>query len=164
MSGFIAITEQDIGRHVRRKSTGDIGVVKRDPGNGWLHPSMYYEWQAVADDLEYVSVVVPGNISPDLGAMTDILAERKRQVSVEGYSPEHDDRHDMGELAGAAASYAISAMIKMMPAAPHELQKMAAALWLLPDEVKQKHPPLRMLEIAGALILAEIERLRRRQG
>lgn len=94
----------------------------------------------------------------------EIAAERGRQIGHEGYSITHDDRHDMGELAGAAASYAISAMAKMMPAAPHELQKMAAAMWLLPDAVKQKHKPRRMLVIAGALILAEIERLDRAEN
>jgi hypothetical protein len=98
--------------------------------------------------------------------LDEIAAERRRQVETgpggEAYSAEHDDQHDMGELAGAAASYAISAMAKLMPAPAHELQKMAAAMWLLPDEVKQKHGARRMLVIAGALILAEIERLDRR--
>ena len=36
----------------------------------------------------------------------DAINERRRQVEVEGYTPEHDDTHDKGELAGAAAAYA----------------------------------------------------------
>lgn len=49
-------TEADIGRYVRRKSTGEIGVVRRDPGNGWVHPGVVYEWRAYLSDLEYVTV------------------------------------------------------------------------------------------------------------
>ncbi len=38
-------------------------------------------------------------------AAQDVLAERKRQMEVEGWTPEHDDEHAMGELAMAAALY-----------------------------------------------------------
>ncbi len=96
-------------------------------------------------------------------ALAEIIGERERQRTEERYSIAHDDQHDMGELAGAAASYAISAMAKVMAAPSHELQKVAAAMWMLPAEVKQKHGVRRMLVIAGALILAEIERLDRRE-
>jgi hypothetical protein len=40
-------------------------------------------------------------------AIDDIAAERCRQVEVEGWAPEHDDEHGGGELAKAAASYAL---------------------------------------------------------
>ncbi|MCM0757438.1 hypothetical protein M7775_02505, partial [Sporomusa sphaeroides DSM 2875] len=36
-----------------------------------------------------------------------IAAERQRQISQEGWTPEHDDQHANGELALAAACYAI---------------------------------------------------------
>lgn len=39
-------------------------------------------------------------------AVESVLAERRRQINVEGCTPEHDDEHDLGELAGAAACYA----------------------------------------------------------
>src|SRR5688500_12055373 len=35
-----------------------------------------------------------------------IAAERRRQIDVEGWSPEHDDKHEKDELAHAAAVYA----------------------------------------------------------
>lgn len=38
--------------------------------------------------------------------MQAVIAERRRQIEVEGWSHEHDDRHDMGELASAGAAYA----------------------------------------------------------
>lgn len=39
-------------------------------------------------------------------ASDDVLAERHRQVSVEGWSAEHDDDYDGGSLAEAAVCYA----------------------------------------------------------
>jgi hypothetical protein len=50
------ITGADIGRYVRRISTGEIGRVSKDPGNNWLHPGVVYEWRRYRDDLEYVEV------------------------------------------------------------------------------------------------------------
>ncbi len=39
-------------------------------------------------------------------AIEDVTAERLRQQSVEGWTPEHDDEHDDGSLAMAAVCYA----------------------------------------------------------
>ena len=41
-------------------------------------------------------------------AARDVIAERERHVTEEGWTPEHDDDHDKGELATAAACYAAS--------------------------------------------------------
>ena len=38
-------------------------------------------------------------------ALELIAAERKRQIGEEGYSPEHDDKNENGELAEAAMTY-----------------------------------------------------------
>lgn len=40
-------------------------------------------------------------------AARDVLDERERQTSVEGWTPEHDDAHKDGSLAIAAACYAL---------------------------------------------------------
>lgn len=47
-------------------------------------------------------------VAPDGGgdALADIAAERRRQIEVEGWTPERDDRHDDYSLGLAAASYA----------------------------------------------------------
>lgn len=42
-------------------------------------------------------------------AAADVLAERARQIDSEGWSLEHDDHHQPGELAGAGANYALNA-------------------------------------------------------
>lgn len=40
-------------------------------------------------------------------AMQDVLAERKRQIDKEGWTPGHDDDHTNGELEDAAMCYLI---------------------------------------------------------
>lgn len=55
-----------------------------------------------------------GDASVDMRAaraVTDVLAERERQINAEGWSSEHDDGHDKGQLAKAAAAYAQSSVI-----------------------------------------------------
>jgi hypothetical protein len=52
-------------------------------------------------------------------AASDVLAERQRQVTAEGWTPEHDDEHSDGEMALAASSYALYAHKKpIAPAMP----------------------------------------------
>jgi len=41
-----------------------------------------------------------------VAAWYDVQAERQRQVSEEGWTHQHDDGHNAGELAAAAACYA----------------------------------------------------------
>jgi len=40
---------------------------------------------------------------PYKSAANDIIAERQRQTSAEGWTAEHDDEHTEGEIASAAA-------------------------------------------------------------
>lgn len=44
-----------------------------------------------------------------MSALDDIAAERQRQIDAEGWSPEHDDAHDGGQLSRAAGWYALNA-------------------------------------------------------
>ena len=89
-------------------------------------------------------------------AVQDVLAERLRQVDGEGWTPEHDDQHRDCELAAAASSYAIAAV---SPRAFGENNP--PALWPWVKEWWKPTNRRRMLVKAGALILAEIERLDR---
>lgn len=89
-------------------------------------------------------------------AATDVLAERRRQIEAEGWTPAHDDEYLMpGSLAEAAACYAISSIpgTKRRKEPPHGWPW--AIKWWKPTT------PRRDLVKAGALILAEIERLDR---
>lgn len=93
---------------------------------------------------------------PDLTpAARDVLNERARQQTVEGYSLADDDSHDEAELACAATWYAL----------PEHLRKWfeASDIDLWPFEVSSFKPKNRRRDLvrSGALILAEIERLDR---
>ena len=91
-----------------------------------------------------------------------IAAERRRQVEVEGWTPEHDARHDHGDfqMTRAAVAYATAAQFATLPG---ELATPLGWPW---DKRwwKPSDDPLRNLEKAGALIAAEIDRLLRLGG
>lgn len=113
----------------------------------------------------------PAQIAVGSKAVEDVLAERQRQVEVEGWSRNHDDKHDGGQLAFAAAAYADDAGWQMHEARFGEAPKHADGVrdfgqhaplsWPWEEEWWKPHTPRRELVKAGALILAEIERLDR---
>lgn len=83
-----------------------------------------------------------------------IAAERTRQILAEGYTAEHDDKHDKGELAIAGACYALAGAGRApQPVVDWRIWPWGAEWW------KPSADPIRNLEKAGALIAAEIERL-----
>mgnify|MGYP003575047526 CR=1 FL=1 len=89
-----------------------------------------------------------------MNAIEAIAAERQRQIEVEGWTPDHDDKHGNGELAKAAACYAMGQPLSLAKTGwkiwPWE------ARWWKPDASRRRN-----LVKAGALIVAEIERLDR---
>lgn len=82
-------------------------------------------------------------------ALRDVIAERQRQVSVKGWTPDHDDTYTCGELSGAAISYI----------EPMEAVFYWPAEWH--DDSFKPSDERRNLVKATALLLAEIERLDR---
>lgn len=92
-------------------------------------------------------------------AVIDVLTERERQQSVEGFTPDHDDDTATdGELSKAAASYAEHASFpdhvrRDWPRAPKG--------WPWRPEWWKPTSRRRDLVKAAALILAEIERIDR---
>lgn len=103
---------------------------------------------------------------PMTDAARDVLAERQRQISTEGWTPEHDDEHSRGEMARAAASYALDAASQMSehPGVSRSLASSAIGVWPWSLEWHKPTNERRDLIKAGALILAEIERLDRASG
>lgn len=87
-------------------------------------------------------------------ALYDLLAERLRQVDDEGWSPEHDDQHAVGELAAAAACYC-------HPEPCMDDTRGVPFSWPWVRRWWKPTDRRRDLVKAGALILAEIERLDR---
>lgn len=104
-------------------------------------------------------IAVSGYMAAMAGqAARDIVAERVRQVVKEGWLPEHDDQHAGGELAKAAGCYAWIAgqsdELRLIFDAPPPTWPWDREWWKPTDRRRD-------LVKAGALILAEIERLDR---
>lgn len=110
----------------------------------------------------------------------EVQIERERQKQEEGWTPEHDDTHDAGEMARAAAVYAYTSTLTEAQASAWQerLQKpppavtfkgetyiapgILRALWpWAPSWFKPKNRRRDLIR-AAALIVAEIERLDRK--
>ncbi|WP_109410372.1 hypothetical protein [Pseudomonas aeruginosa] len=91
-------------------------------------------------------------------AWLDVQAERRRQVEAEGWTPEHDDEHSHGQMARAAACYALAGS-----SAPNDgtAALLVSLAWPWDQQWWKPTSARRDLIKAGALILAEIERLDR---
>lgn len=90
--------------------------------------------------------------APAVGAAAlDVLAERRRQVEQEGWTPEHDDAYQYGELGRAAACYA----------AHKPFDDRGNMNWPWPAQWWKPGTARRNLVKAAALILADIERIDR---
>ena len=97
----------------------------------------------------------------------EIAAERWRQRAEEGWSANHDDGHTRGELARAAAAYALhsSDFRDAEELDANYRIKAPPSCWPVNWDIKWWKPknPRRDLIRATALLVAEIERLDRRE-
>lgn len=87
-----------------------------------------------------------------------IAAERLRQISEEGWTPEHDDEHTSCELAAAAACYALCGSRNYL-GLKYEGVQVWPSRWHFKDAGY-----LRNLAKSGALIAAEMDRELRAQA
>ncbi|HFX0821111.1 TPA: hypothetical protein ACJYBF_004344 [Pseudomonas aeruginosa] len=107
-------------------------------------------------------LVAEANITAPAGqvpqAWLDVQAERRRQITAEGWTPEHDDEHDNGEMARAAACYALAGS-----SAPNDgtAALLVSLAWPWDEQWWKPTTTRRDLVKACALGLAEIERLDR---
>jgi hypothetical protein len=90
-----------------------------------------------------------------------VLAERDRQKDVEGWSEAHDDGHSGGELASAAACYALASTEPRGAKLWERVERAIRDCWPFDRRWFKLSNKRRYLVKAGALILAEIERLDR---
>ncbi|TJV68575.1 MAG: DUF550 domain-containing protein [Mesorhizobium sp.] len=97
----------------------------------------------------------PGKWKPS-AAVFDVIAERCRQVEGEGMSAEKDDAYGDGEMAAAGAAYAFSAAT-----AGRYLAADPVGFWPWSLDWWKPRSPREDLVRAGALILAEIEKIDR---
>ena len=118
-------------------------------------PEVFAPFYAFVDRVQAITSPAPAPNALDAltQAARDVLDERQRQIDAKGYEPEADDAYEQGELASAAATYALLAtgadgwrVDDHWPWAMHSLKK---------------GDPRRMLVKSAALNLAEIERIDR---
>ncbi|EJI0485050.1 hypothetical protein ND152_002187 [Salmonella enterica] len=97
------------------------------------------------------------SVRQQTAAVCDVIAERYRQQSVEGWTPEHDDEHCNGELAMAAVCYINET---------GTVNRNGGKPWGWPWDASWWKPDCRRRNLvkSGALILAEIERIDRAAG
>lgn len=104
--------------------------------------------KALLRELRAMLAAAPGKEVPQ--AWLDVQAERRRQITAEGWTPEHDDLYCAAELPRAAAAYILNGANDEAPAIWPFVAK-----WWKPRDARSNYVR------AGALILAEIERLDR---
>lgn len=135
---------------------------------------------AMGASLENPSVHGASENQPVHPGVSLIAAERQRQVTQEGWSADHDSRHEHGELAEAGAAYALTGKLtdETLIETVREIQvnsdrglddhydyrmvrnKFPVFPWA-EEWWKPSDDPIRNLVKAGALIAAEIDRLLR---
>lgn len=87
-----------------------------------------------------------------------VALERERQIKVERFNDVHDDRYIYGELARAAACYTLANIEEMDP---YSFNSLWRSVWPFDKKWWKPGDSLRNLAKAGALILAEMERIER---
>lgn len=90
---------------------------------------------------------------------TELIAEeRHRQIEKEGWTSQHDDKHNDGDLAAAGGCYAITTFNNTI-----DPRIMPPQWWPFEERWWKPTPDnkIKQLQKAGALIAAEIDRLNR---
>lgn len=90
-----------------------------------------------------------------------IRLERRRQMHVEGWTPEHDDLHADGEMAKSAAVYALASAGVVRLTYSAELAEVVPQDWPWAGAWWKPKDRRRNLIRAAALLVAEVERLDR---
>ena len=143
---------------VRHEDTGNLSRWRNDNDATFIAKANPATVLALLDELEAaekrITELEGGAFNP---AILDVVAERQRQKTIEGWTPEHDDEHCNGELAMAAVCYINET---------GTVNRNGGKPWGWPWDASWWKPKTRRRNLvkAGALILAEIERLDRDAG
>lgn len=133
-----------------------MGITERPDGGGqpdYLLPAIVSMSINLIAERPRVELLPPGEkLSLPSPGIIAIAAERQRQIEVEGWTPDHDDRHALYELASAASAYAfIASLSDRRDLEPPGWWPWSRTWWKPKDRRRD-------LERAGALIAAEIDR------
>lgn len=146
-SAFRWLTDSQI---IERCATAGIRWLPPEPADGFPGAFELVEMDEMRRLLSGLTVASAAQTQ----AARDVLAERLRQMDENGWTNEHDDQNPDGDMALAAACYAANA--GGVPWSGN-----APSFWPWSTEWWKPSTPRRDLEKAGALILAEIERIDR---
>ena len=141
----------------------DIKQFAMNVGNPKLPKQESVEHNALADARwNKVAYEFLDKYSVASGAF-QIAAERQRQINEEGWTAEHDDIHSECQLLDAALCYAgVAGSEILQDASVEEARKGMLQGWPWAEKWwKPSTDPIRNLVKAGALIAAEIDRLKR---
>jgi hypothetical protein len=114
---------------------------------------------------EHCALFVDPPLAMDLTrAEREVILERRRQVDEKGFSAAHDDESDAGDLAAAGAAYAQNAASQLHP---YSMQPSDGIPLIWPAcwgvEYWKPKTAAEDLKRAAALIIAELEKLRRHE-
>lgn len=126
-------------------------------------------WQEDREGRSLCSCIAETDAGRELAALLattqaarDVLAERQRQIEVEGFDAARDDEYHGCELAAAAACYALCDTLEHVKSL--RIGGAGVSIWPFPLHWWKSTTYRRNLTKAGALILAEIERLDRAEA
>lgn len=137
-------------RDALRRENENLRQIERN-----VQAAREHEYKRAEDALAEIKRLKAQPVTVQDAAVSDVLAERARQISAEGWTPEHDDANSDGEMAQAAACYALNAAGWKTEALRGCWPIKWMAAWFKPTDHR------RDLVKSGALILAEIQRLDR---
>jgi hypothetical protein len=136
---------------------GLSALMHEDAEGGWVRVESYEALllelaEANADFVRIASEreELLAELNKQTKASVDVLAERRRQVEREGWTPAHDDLYDAAELPRAAAAYVLNGANDEAPCIWPFHSK-----WWKPRDARANYVR------AAALLLAEIERIDR---
>jgi hypothetical protein len=96
-----------------------------------------------------------------------IAAERERQITNEGWTPDHDSHHDRDQLLGAANCYLGAVALRRVGEPNGRIRQLLGLIpegWPWQPFLFKPKNDVRDLVRAGALIAAEIDRLQHAEG
>ncbi len=115
-----------------------------------------------------VEKVVAVLVGKEAGATATVLREvaRKREAHVldHGWTAEHDDEHTEGELVRAALCYAAAGLEQAQNKPPESVRAGLRAFWPFAETPNIKDTPEENYLVALSLIVAEVERLKRKES
>lgn len=159
LTGACVAAEERAAAQTQHSVPDGWKLVPMDPTSQMTFVGQSLRYDAVnsiGEIYRQMLAAAPGTEVPQ--AWLDVQAERRRQITAEGWTPEHDDAHSHGQMARAAACYALAGS-----SAPNDgtAALLVSLAWPWDEQWWKPTSTRRDLVKACALGLAEIERLDR---